>query len=134
MSHRFIANDINNIDFIKECAMRSSRPLPQGDRRHQRPAINATTRVCRDQPPGGELVTGQDGVAVGAVLAARYRTKLVLGQSVRKDVGVSREAVGAVVTGAADVFMGQRPRERGIAQIVPVTYDRGSGLAVTGTF
>jgi hypothetical protein len=79
-------------------------------------------------------VTGQDGVAVGAVLAGRYRIELVLGQRVRKGVGVSREAVGTVVTGAVMWLTGGRPRERAIAQIVPVTYDRGSGLATTGRF
>jgi hypothetical protein len=68
------------------------------------------------------------------VLAGRYRIELVLGQRVRKGVGVSREAVGAVVTGAADVLTAQRPCERGTARTVPVTYDRGGGLAVTGRF
>jgi hypothetical protein len=40
----------------------------------------------------------------------------------------------AIVTGAVVWLTGRRPRERETAQMVPVIYDRGSGLAVTGRF
>jgi len=40
----------------------------------------------------------------------------------------------AIVTGAVVFLMARRPRERTTAQLVPVTYDRGSGLAVMGRF
>jgi tetratricopeptide (TPR) repeat protein len=42
--------------------------------------------------------------------------------------------VAAVVTGVVVFLTEQRPRERATAQLVPMIYDRGSGLAVTGRF
>jgi tetratricopeptide (TPR) repeat protein len=56
----------------------------------------------------------------------------------RSDATISTVLIAAggaaIVTGAVVWLTGRRPHERGIAQIVPVTYDRGSGLAVTGRF
>ena len=50
--------------------------------------------------------------------------------------GNDRRTAGgaAIVTGAVVLLTGRRPHQRETAQIVPVTYDRGSGLAVTGRF
>jgi hypothetical protein len=41
---------------------------------------------------------------------------------------------GVVATGAIVFLTGRRPRERAAAQVVPLIYDRGSGVALTGRF
>jgi hypothetical protein len=56
----------------------------------------------------------------------------------RSDAAISTVLVAAggaaIVTGAVVLLTGRRPRERATAQIISVTYDRGSGLAVMGRF
>jgi hypothetical protein len=77
---------------------------------------------------GPNLVCSTDDYAQGQQLIRDTRSNATIST-------VLVAAGGAAIATAAVVFLtGRRPRERATAQLVPVTYDRGSGLAVTGRF
>jgi hypothetical protein len=61
-----------------------------------------------------------------------------LTRDARASATISTVLVGAggaaIVVGAIVFFTRPRTRERAIARIVPVTHDRGVGLAITGRF
>jgi hypothetical protein len=86
-------------------------------------AYHDTKALC-----GSNLVCGTDDYARGQQLI----------RDTRSDATISTVLVAAggaaIVTGAVVWLTGRRPREREIAQMVPVIYERGSGLAVTGRF
>lgn len=77
---------------------------------------------------GSNLVCSTDNYARGQQLI----------RDTRSDATISTVLVAAggaaIVTGAVVYLTRRRPRERATAQIVPMIYDRGSGLAVTGRF
>jgi hypothetical protein len=86
-------------------------------------AYHDTKTLC-----GSNLVCGTDDYARGQQLI----------RDTRSDATISTVLVAAggaaIVTSAVVWLTGRRPREHETAQMVPVIYDRGSGLAVTGRF
>jgi hypothetical protein len=86
-------------------------------------ALNDAKALC-----GANLVCSTDDYARGQQLIRDTRSEATISTVLVAAGGA------AIVTGAVVWLTGRGPRERGTAQIVPVTYDRGSGLAVTGRF
>jgi hypothetical protein len=77
---------------------------------------------------GSNLACSTDNYARGQQLIRDTRSEATISTVLVAAGGA------AVVTGVVVYLTGRRPRERAAAQVVPVIYDRGSGLAVTGRF
>jgi hypothetical protein len=77
---------------------------------------------------GANLVCSTDDYAWGQQLIRDTRSNATVSTLLVAAGGA------AVVTGVVVFVTGRRPRQRATAQLVPVIYDRGSGLAMTGRF
>lgn len=75
---------------------------------------------------GTNLVCGTDNYARGQQLIRDTRSSAAVSTVLVATGGA------AIVTGVVVFLTGRRVRERATAQVVPVTYGRGGGLAVTG--
>jgi hypothetical protein len=77
---------------------------------------------------GDNLVCAPESYDEGRQLTRDARTSATLSTVLVSAGGA------AIVAGAVVVLTRPRTKERAIAHIVPVTHDRGAGLAITGRF
>jgi hypothetical protein len=77
---------------------------------------------------GANLVCGTDDYARGQQLIRDTRSSAAVSTVLVATGGA------AIITGVVVFLTGRRAHERATAQVVPVTYDRGAGLAVMGSW